>query len=107
MFFSMMTYRTIFICLLGLLFVSGCSSLSNVDAEANYPKTREDQHKERVGSLTGDGGLRLFGGSSNDTENATSGIAVNSYLWRATLDTISFMPLISADPFGGFAFHCY
>ena len=31
----------------------------------------------------------------------SGGIAVNSYLWRATLDSISFMPLASADPFGG------
>ncbi len=26
---------------------------------------------------------------------------MNGYLWRATLDTIAFMPLSSADPFGG------
>jgi hypothetical protein len=26
---------------------------------------------------------------------------VNSYLWHASLDTLSFMPLQSADPFGG------
>jgi hypothetical protein len=26
---------------------------------------------------------------------------VNSYLWHATLDTLAFMPLASADPFGG------
>jgi hypothetical protein len=26
---------------------------------------------------------------------------VNAFLWRATLDTLSFMPLASADPFGG------
>ena len=32
--------------------------------------------------------------------NAT-GISVNGYLWRAALDTISFMPLAQADPFGG------
>ncbi len=29
------------------------------------------------------------------------GIAVNEYLWRASLDTLSFMPLQSADPYGG------
>lgn len=29
------------------------------------------------------------------------GIGVNAYLWRATLDTLSFMPLASADPWGG------
>ena len=28
-------------------------------------------------------------------------IGVNSYLWRASLDTISFMPLSEVDPFGG------
>jgi len=28
-------------------------------------------------------------------------LGVNSFLWRASLDTISFMPLHSADPFGG------
>ncbi len=28
-------------------------------------------------------------------------IGVNSFLWRATLDTLAFMPLASADPFGG------
>lgn len=28
-------------------------------------------------------------------------LGVNSYLWRASLDTLSFMPVRSADPFGG------
>jgi uncharacterized protein YraI len=28
-------------------------------------------------------------------------LGVNSYLWHASLDTMSFMPLVSADPFGG------
>jgi hypothetical protein len=28
-------------------------------------------------------------------------LGVNSYLWHATLDTLSFLPLVSADPFGG------
>jgi hypothetical protein len=32
---------------------------------------------------------------------AGAGIGVNGYLWRATLDTLSFMPLTSADPYGG------
>ncbi|NBB52835.1 DUF3576 domain-containing protein [Rhizobium sp. CRIBSB] len=30
-----------------------------------------------------------------------TGIGVNGYLWRATLDTLSFMPLQNADPWGG------
>jgi hypothetical protein len=53
-------------------------------------------------------------GSSNDgaremdtgTSSITSGssrltLGVNSYLWHASLDTLSFLPLVSADPFGG------
>ncbi len=32
---------------------------------------------------------------------AQAGIGVNSFLWRATLDTLAFMPLASADPYGG------
>lgn len=32
---------------------------------------------------------------------STPSISVNGYLWRATLDTMSFMPLITADPWGG------
>jgi hypothetical protein len=32
---------------------------------------------------------------------AVAGIGVNAYLWRASLDTLAFMPLLSADPYGG------
>ena len=34
-------------------------------------------------------------------ESSATGISVNGFLWRAALDTISFMPLAQADPFGG------
>jgi hypothetical protein len=37
--------------------------------------------------------------SSNSGGKITLG--VNSYLWHASLATLSFMPLASADPFGG------
>ena len=49
------------------------------------------------------GGLRVpgFGGSNRPTAAAPAGLGVNSYLWRATLDTLAFMPLASADPYGG------
>jgi hypothetical protein len=46
---------------------------------------------------------RLFGRKSDKVPNPASAasVAVNGYLWRATLDTLSFMPLASADPYGG------
>ncbi|HEY5347136.1 MAG TPA: DUF3576 domain-containing protein [Rhizomicrobium sp.] len=58
--------------------------------------------------------LALAGCSSSDSaadlDSGTTAIAsgssrmtlgVNSFLWRASLDTMSFMPFASADPFGG------
>lgn len=32
---------------------------------------------------------------------AGAAVAVNAYLWRASLETLDFMPLNQADPFGG------
>ena len=44
----------------------------------------------------------LFGGGgSQNGGGGAAGVGVNSFLWRASLDTVSFMPLASADPFGG------
>lgn len=44
----------------------------------------------------------LFGGGSNQTSSQPeAGIGVNSFLWRATLGVLSFMPLAEVDPFGG------
>ena len=52
------------------------------------------------------GGSYLLGNKKSDASDesrpsAGAKIGVNSYLWRASLDTVSFMPLISVDPFGG------
>lgn len=46
-------------------------------------------------------GNPLFGNNKAAPEGGSGGIGVNSYLWRASLETISFMPVSSADPFGG------
>ena len=45
-----------------------------------------------------DGIISLGGG---DSKKGNTGIGVNTFLWQASLDTVSFMPLSSADPFGG------
>jgi hypothetical protein len=55
---------------------------------------------EEPESIFGEGGLS-FGSASEQPQDQGGGIGVNSFLWRASLDTISFMPLVSADPFGG------
>ena len=49
-----------------------------------------------------DRGLRVFGRGAPVTQKTVqAGIGVNTYLWTATLQTLSFMPLASADPYGG------
>ena len=56
------------------------------------------------GGLFGKGGLEVGWGKDrkNEQSNVTSiGMPINPYLWRGSLETISFMPLLSADPFGG------
>jgi hypothetical protein len=43
-----------------------------------------------------------FGGKKHaPVDAAQAGIGVNAYLWRASLETLSFMPITSADPWGG------
>jgi hypothetical protein len=49
----------------------------------------------------GIGDLFTFGKGNNGQQAGATGVAVNAYLWRASLDTLSFMPLASADPFAG------
>ena len=40
-------------------------------------------------------------GFTRGAAGGSGNISVNPFLWRAALDTISFMPITSADPFGG------
>ena len=82
-----------------LMGLSACSALPQ--GEAAYPKDAEDQRREARGRLTGEGGLFSMGGSGESAKAASSPLGVNSFLWRATLDTLAFMPIASADPFGG------
>lgn len=39
--------------------------------------------------------------STNRAQIAAPNMGVNSYLWRASLETLNFMPLEQVDPFGG------
>jgi Domain of unknown function (DUF3576) len=63
-----------------------------------------------ISALLATGGCSIFGSSTANTSSASSadlgpeetgGIGVNAYLWRAALATLDFMPLSSADPYGG------
>jgi uncharacterized protein DUF3576 len=52
--------------------------------------------------LAGNAPLALGSGTAPKPDKAEqAALGVNAYLWRGALDTLSFMPLASADPFGG------
>jgi len=67
----------------------------------NDPRTQDETQQGLFGKGGGiDFGSLLGGGGTNSTPGQP-GLGVNAYLWRASLDTIAFMPIASADPFGG------
>ncbi len=43
----------------------------------------------------------LEGEKNNSSQTSVMGLPINPYLWKASLETISFMPLSSTDPFAG------
>lgn len=67
--------------------------------DKNYIYSGVGGKGQEAGSLFGPGGL--FGSKAEKKIDEGSGVAVNAFLWRASLDTINFIPLVSADPFGG------
>ena len=93
--------------LLAGVFLAGCD---RQDVVYDYPTSKKSttgrpiktSEAENADSLFGaGGGLDILGGGRTQGDGTGGGIGVNSYLWRAALDTMSFMPLIQADPFGG------
>ena len=79
------------LCLIAAAALSACSMF--------HPDTNRQPGQSRIEHDSG-GGIPLLGGGGGGGQDR-GGIGVNSFLWRASLDTLAFMPLASADPFGG------
>ncbi len=78
--------------------LAGCADNPNVVLDRDM-RTGEER-RDDVGKLFGD--ILLFTTAPDrDVDEGATGVPVNSYLWRAALDTIAFMPISNADPFGG------
>ncbi len=87
----------------GLALLAGCGGGRLVGNEEYGTDNRRELALRQTGAAT-NAGIVVFGvdRSRQAQEAAVSGgMTVNAFLWRATLDTLSFMPLSSADPFGG------
>ncbi|MBT5415798.1 MAG: DUF3576 domain-containing protein [Rhodospirillaceae bacterium] len=54
----------------------------------------------QAGGVQGSDGFTYFSGGAVGGAGGAP-VSVNTFLWRASLDTVSFMPLISADAYGG------
>ena len=86
--------------------LSACAP-GSIHTQASYPTRARgsdkiqytDQPRTTIFGKGKDLTTALF--SSGNKNASRSGVGVNSYLWRASLDTIAFMPVASADPFGG------
>lgn len=93
---SIMKWILSLLCVLSL--TTACDMLPK--GEKDTPMRQEDEREARRGKLTGEDGWNLLGGDNEDKESGAR-LGVNSFVWRATLDTLAFMPFTAADPFGG------
>jgi hypothetical protein len=90
------------LCGLAAVALAGCSGVTVEQPEA-YRTEQTDKIRDQYGTITGEEGLVVFSSRQRENQDGGSGpsIGVNVYLWRAALETIDFMPLVQADPFGG------
>ena len=96
-----MGYKFSIVIVLSLLgsTLTGCSN-----TKVERPEDPLDKKRQRLaglGKLMGDEAFTFGGESKSGDASGSTGIGVNYYLWRASLDVLSFLPTRSADPFGG------
>ncbi len=97
--------------IVGLAVAATCATvIAGCGGEQDFPEYRDandtpiytsEGPRETIFGADGNNLLDAFGPGGANGSGGGGGIGVNSFLWRATLDTLSFMPLSSADPFGG------
>jgi hypothetical protein len=102
--FQMTIIRPILPVLLLAMALAGCSSSAVTPNQVpdNYSGQGgpNSESSRAMGSALGSD--VILGNTKNKApETGGAGLGVNAYLWRGALDTLSFMPLASADPFGG------
>ena len=86
------------VALICLIFLSGCEALKY--KKGTSAKEFPPDPKERVKKNMEEGrGFRLM--NSMENKGTSYSFATSNPLWRATLDTLDFMPLVSANYSGG------
>jgi len=104
-----MNKLNIFLLTIFLTVLTSCSGSDEAkkptqELDTPYPISNKDARDLKRGKIT-DEGVTLFGGdkgskhTSGNAETVSAG--VNAYLWQASLDVISFMPIATVDAAGG------
>lgn len=79
-----------------LIFLTGCEALKYKKVSAKeFPPDPDERVKKNMEEGRG---FRIMGG---DNKGTTYSFATSNPLWRATLDSLDFMPLVSANYSGG------
>ncbi len=88
-------------------FLTACSgsgvSYDGVEDTTQTPRGRfePDVNDPDRQTIFGPGGINSLFDDTRPDESGGAGLGVNAFLWRASLDTFSFLPPVSADPLGG------
>ncbi len=100
---TIMNRRAALATLAAALFTSACSGgTTRIPRQRRAGEIGKQYEGEGDAStLFGEDGISFGGKKETSPDQGGGGIGVNTYLWRASLDTIAFMPVTSADPFGG------
>ena len=86
---------TVLISIISLMFLNGCEALKYKKVSAKeFPADPDLRVKKNMEEGRG---FRIMGGKKGTTYS----FATSNPLWRATLDTLDFMPLVSANYSGG------
>jgi hypothetical protein len=91
---------------LGAVLLGACTESTQIGSSDPRAIAAGQSQRERIrakyGTIHAADGFTLLGNDQKAPDDGSAGgIGVNSFLWHASLDTIDFMPLVSADPFGG------
>ena len=82
---------------------SGTQMRAGSNEEAKRIQMMDAQNRLRTGGgLFGKDGIKIFSDDEQkQNQIASIGLPINPYLWKASIETINFMPIASADPFAG------
>jgi len=88
--------RSLALAAAGAALLAGCGLGSGEPPPAQVDPEEADMTRDRERSTIGD--LVVF---NREGGPAGQNLPVNKHLWRASLDTLRFLPLTSTDPFSG------